>query len=181
MNTIGPKLKTLRKQRRLTLRQLAIGAGCSPSLVSYIETGKTDPSISTLKKIATVLKVNMVDFFVENDTTEPIVMQESMRIPMSLPVWRAQMFSLTKSVIGKRMQPFFTVIQPRGGAREVYVHDGDEFGIVLKGTLTLRLAQSVFTVRENESFYFSSTIPHSWVNNTKKETIVVWVVSPPTF
>ncbi len=178
---LGQHVRKIRKESGLTLEQVARSAGCSPSFVSQVEQGKASPSIATLKKIANVLHVNIVDFFLSSGDANDVVTREDERVNISLKRWRAKINLLVKSTQGKRMQPFYTVIQPGGGAPGFYSHEGEEFGIVLKGELDIDLNGTNYRVKENESFYYSSQIPHGWINSTDEETIVVWVVSPPTF
>ncbi|RLB04919.1 MAG: Cro/Cl family transcriptional regulator [Deltaproteobacteria bacterium] len=181
MIDLGGKIRTLRKERGLTLGELAQRVSCSPSFISQVERGKVSPSIATLKQIANVLKVNIVDFFLPTDELESVVMGEGERVEISLKRWKAKISLLVKSTQGKRMQPFYTVIKPGGGSLGLYNHEGEEFGIVLKGKLEINLNGTHYLVKENESFYYSSQIPHSWSNPTDEETVVVWVVSPPTW
>jgi quercetin dioxygenase-like cupin family protein len=79
------------------------------------------------------------------------------------------------------MQPFYTVIRPGGGSHGVYTHEGEEFGIVLQGEMELLLDDKVYIVGENESFYFSSQIPHNWNNKSDRDAVLIWVITPPTF
>ncbi len=181
MEEIGQKIRALRKERGLTLKQLAALANCSPSFISQVERGKVSPSIATLKQIASALKVNIVDFFLSPDGFEPVVMREDERVEISMPRWKAKIYLLVRGTRGKKMQPFYTIIEPGGGSRGLYSHEGEEFGLVLKGELEIDLNGVKHRVKEGESFYYSSQIPHSWTNPTDQETVVVWVVSPPTW
>lgn len=182
MNELGEKIRKARKERGLTLVEVARSAACSPSFISGVERGKVSPSITTLKRIANALGATIVDFFMPSDhNAEPVITRESDRIEISMKRWKAKINLLVKSTHGKRMSPFYTVIQPGGGAIGSYRHEGEEFGIVLKGELEINLNGTFHKIKENESFYYSSQIPHGWVNPTNKETIVVWVVSPPSW
>jgi len=60
---IGAKIRQLRKERRLTLKQLANKTALSVSLISQIELGKSAASVSTLRKLATALGVTMSYLF----------------------------------------------------------------------------------------------------------------------
>jgi DNA-binding NtrC family response regulator len=60
---IGSKLRDLRKNRALTLKQLATHTGLSVSLISQIELGKSAASVSTLHKLSTALGVSMAQLF----------------------------------------------------------------------------------------------------------------------
>lgn len=178
---IGARLRTLRESRRLTLKQLADQVGCTGAHLSLIENGHTSPSIATLKKIAQSLGVNIVDFFAEEDPAEPVVTTLRERKNVSLGNWNAEIFQLVRSSTGKLMQPFYTVVSPHGGSHEPYSHVGEEFGIVLKGTLTLSVGDRSYEVGPGESFYYSSRVPHRWVNEGGEDVEVVWVVSPPSW
>lgn len=181
MEGIGGKLHELRRFRGLSLRELSKRVGCSPAFLSQLENGKAEPSISMLKKIADVLGVNIVDFFMPSFDDQDVVTRVDERIEIQLKRWNAKIQSLVKSVAHKKMQPFYTVIKPGGGSHGMYSHEGEEFGIVIKGEMELRLGDRVYKIREGESFYFSSRIPHDWVNVGKEEVHVIWVITPPTF
>ncbi|MCD6568016.1 MAG: cupin domain-containing protein [Dehalococcoidia bacterium] len=182
MDKLGEKIKQARKEKGLTLAEVGKIVKCSPSFISGIERGKVSPSIATLKRIAAALETHIVDFFVAPGVpAEPVVMKEKDRTQISMSRWKAEVNLLVRSTTGKRMSPFYTVIQPGGGAPGKYSHEGEEFGIVLKGDLEITLNDTIYRVKEGESFYYSSMLPHSWINPTQKETIVVWVVSPPSW
>jgi transcriptional regulator with XRE-family HTH domain len=178
---IGKKIRELREKKAYTMKQLAQLVECTPSLISQLERAKADPSISTLKKIAKALNVNIVDFFMSLEETDDVVTKVDERVVIQLNRWDAKIQSLIKSVGQKRMQPFYTVIKPGGGSHGMYSHDGEEFGIVLKGELQMTIQDRVYTVGKDESFYFSSQAPHNWGNKGKEETVVIWVITPPTF
>jgi len=63
--TLGERIRNARG--RLSARKLAIAAGISPSFLSDIELGKTEPSVDTLKKIASVLNVSSSFLLEETD------------------------------------------------------------------------------------------------------------------
>lgn len=178
---IGGKIRQIRTEKNLTIKQLAELVNCTSSLISQIERGKADPSISTLKKIASALNANIVDFFMTATADDDIVTRVKERVDMQLKHWDTKIQSLIKRLGNKKMQPFYTVIKPGGGSHGMYTHEGEEFGIVLKGELELIINDKVHLVRENESFYFSSQVPHTWGNRTKEDATVVWVITPPTF
>lgn len=182
MKEIGEKLKAFRSANRLTLKQLAEKAGCTDAYLSQLERGLANPSIMILKKIATALGLQVVDFFLGREQEEnDVVTKERDRVSMSFRRGDPKIQMLVRKISNKRMQPFYTTIEPGGGSRGAYTHIGEECGVVLQGVLELNLKGKVYRVKKNESFYFSSQEPHSWSNPGKQKTIVIWVVSPPTF
>lgn len=182
MKEIGEKLKAFRSANRLTLKQLAEKAGCTDAYLSQLERVLANPSIMILKKIATALGLQVVDFFLGREQEEnDVVTKERDRVSMSFRRGDPKIQMLVRKISNKRMQPFYTTIEPGGGSRGAYTHIGEECGVVLQGVLELNLKGKVYRVKKNESFYFSSQEPHSWSNPGKQKTIVIWVVSPPTF
>ena len=182
MEEIAEKLKAFRSANRMTLKQLANKAGCTDAYLSQLERGRANPSIMILKKIASALGVKVVDFFLEPETQEnDVVCKEGERVNIRFKQGDAKIQMLVRNIQNKRMQPFYTSIEPGGGSKGSYSHIGEECGIVLKGMLEINLSGKVYRLKKNESFYFSSQEPHSWSNPSKTKTVVIWVVSPPTF
>lgn len=181
MSTLGNKLKQFRMGKEMTLQQVAAAAGCTAAYVSQVENDKTSPSIASLKKIAAVLDVRIVDFFLDETNDDPVVLEPSQWATVSLPGWKADIRQMVRMVKHRQMQPFYTVIKPNGGTREDYSHQGEEFGLVLEGELTLTVGSETYQVKKGSSFYYSSTVPHSWTNEGKKPCTVVWVVTPPSW
>ena len=178
---IGKKIRELREGKKLNVKKLSELVECTPSLISQLERGKTDPSISMLKKIAEALNVHITDFFMKSMNDEDVVTQQGDRVVMQLSRWDARIQSLVRSTTNKKMQPFYTVIKPGGGSHGMYSHEGEEFGYVLQGEMDLILNDKLHKVRKDENFYFSSTSPHDGGNSGKGDVIIIWVITPPTF
>ncbi|WP_067932275.1 helix-turn-helix domain-containing protein [Alicyclobacillus kakegawensis] len=59
MLDIGTRVKKLRTERQLTVRQLAARAGVSVSYVYAVESGKRGSNLSKLERIAQALDVSL--------------------------------------------------------------------------------------------------------------------------
>ena len=71
---LGHRLRIAREEKNIGLRELARRLGVSPSLISQIETGKTEPSINTLFAMVSELElsVNEIVFDSERDAGRPL-------------------------------------------------------------------------------------------------------------
>jgi transcriptional regulator with XRE-family HTH domain len=166
----------------MTLKQLADKAGCTDAYLSQLERGYANPSVMILKKIASALQMKVVDFFLEPEVEKnDVVLNEDERVSINFKRGDAKIQMLVRNIQNRRMQPFYTTIKPGGGSKGSYSHIGEEFGIVLQGELEINLNGKLYRVKKNASFYFSSQESHSWLNRGKRKTVVLWVVSPPTF
>jgi quercetin dioxygenase-like cupin family protein len=125
--------------------------------------------------------MKVVDFFLESQPDEnDVVLKEEERININFKSGEAKIQMLVRNINNKRMQPFYTTIDPGGGSKGAYSHVGEEFGIVLQGQLEINLKGKAYRVKKDQSFYFSSQDSHSWSNPGRTKTLVIWVVSPPT-
>ena len=181
MVSIGAKIRELRSAGGQTLQQVAEGAGCTAAYISQIEHDKVSPSIASLKRIAQVLGVRIVDFFLDESLDGNIVLGPQDWPVVSMPGWSAHIRQMVRGTNSKTMQPFMTEIAPGGGCHEAYSHQGEEFGLVLEGELTLQVNGEQHLVPAGHSFYHSSLQPHAWVNNGVKPCRVIWVVTPPSW
>lgn len=182
MEELAEKLRALRLANRMTLRELANKAGCTDAYLSQLERGHANPCIMILKKIASAFQMKVVDFFLEPEIKEnDVVCKEGERVNIRFKRGDAKIRMLVRNIRNKRMQPFYTTIERGGGSKGSYSHIGEECGIVLQGKLEIDLNGKPYLLKKNESFYFSSQEPHSWSNPGKKKTVIIWVVSPPTF
>ncbi len=182
MAEIAEKLRALRKSRKMTLKNVADRAGCTSAYVSQLEKGRANPSIATLKKIASVFDVKIIDFFVDDEEEEDeVVVRKDQRAPMGFNLGGTIIESLVRGAENKRMQALYNRIRPGGGSNGEYTHEGEEFGIVLGGELEITVGNRVYHLKEGDSFYFPSTMPHGFYNRGGGDTVVVWVTSPPSF
>jgi transcriptional regulator with XRE-family HTH domain/quercetin dioxygenase-like cupin family protein len=68
MDQLGRRLKAIRQQAGVSLRELARQADVSPSLVSQIENGKSQPSVATLYAVSRLLNVSVDELFEDEPT-----------------------------------------------------------------------------------------------------------------
>jgi transcriptional regulator with XRE-family HTH domain len=180
-SSIGQKVAQWRKEKGLTLQQLADKIGLTGAFISQIEHDKASPSIATLKMIARALDAKVIDFFADELLEDPVVTTADDWTRVLIPGWQSDTRRMVRSVALKRMEPFLTTIKPGGKSREPYSHPGEEFGFVLEGEITISVGDEVYTVGPMSSFYHSSLLPHSWINKGKKTCRIIWVVSPPSW
>ncbi|QEK12627.1 helix-turn-helix transcriptional regulator [Crassaminicella thermophila] len=76
-NFIGNRIRFLRKQMNLTMKQLADKLNSSAGFISDIENNKSMPSIPKLIEICNVLNITLSDFF--NESTEPITLTPELK------------------------------------------------------------------------------------------------------
>jgi len=181
MSELGSKLKSLRKNKGISLAELSKLAKCSLSYLSMVENGKVDPSISRLKNIATALNITVIDLF-QSENNNDIILRKRDRIRGEFANSKIDMEILVPPHSkDKKIDARLTIIHPGGGSRGDYFHPGEEFGLLLKGRLELIIDGVSYQLEEGDSFYFSSNRRHSFRNLVNEDTIIVWVNHPPSW
>ena len=175
---IGKKIKELRTLHNLTQEELANRLELSKGYISQLENDLTEPSVSTLEDIVLALGTTLSEFFKEEDINPIIFKKEDYFIKENdgyKITW------LVTSAQKNEMEPIIIEIAPYKETDNDYPHEGQEFGYVLEGEVTLYLDKKMYKVKKGETFYFDSTKNHYLKNNKNHPCKVLWISSPPNF
>ncbi len=182
MENLGKQIRTYRKQKHLTLKQVADRAECSDVFISQVERNLASPSIATLKRIANALEVNLITLLQADETeTDQVVTRRQDRVQFKFPHTEVYSELLTTNIRNKQMQPIYKIIKPGAGSDGTYQHQGEEMGVVLEGTLELTVDDQVYDLEPGDAFYFNSSRSHGYRNTGGIDTRLIWVITPPTF
>jgi transcriptional regulator with XRE-family HTH domain len=181
--SVGERLKKLREEHRYSMRQLAKRASVSPSLISEVERGRVEPSISVLKRLATSLDTTLTYFFSEPRSDGDRVVRSDARRTLRQPSTGTGIsFSLLAPDNTEMLEPIYGVYDVGASmGPDPVTHEGEEWGMVLKGRLKVWLGDEIYFLDEGDSIYFPSTIPHRLANVANEPTEYVWVNCPKSF
>ena len=79
------------------------------------------------------------------------------------------------------LEPILVTLAPGASTEADDPHEGEEFGYVLSGTISLICGEQKHKVRRGDAFYFRPTGVHYLINTGKSEGKVLWVSTPPSF
>lgn len=181
---IGPEIRDLRKAKRMTIKELSLATSLSVGHLSEIERGIASPSIKALHDIAKALGVTIGWFLHSSEGNDPaerdyIVRATSRR---TLKFGTGITDELLSPNLRGQLELLMSRLPPHSAGEEAaYTHQGEEAGVVLNGTLELWIGEKCFTLNEGDSFCFPSTMPHRYRNPGEIETVVIWVITPPTY
>jgi transcriptional regulator with XRE-family HTH domain len=181
--SVGARLRTLREEHRYSMRQLARRAGVSPSLISEVERGRVEPSISVLKRLATSLDTTLTYFFSEPRSDGDRVVRADARRTLRQPRTGAGIsFSLLAPDNTEMLEPIYGRYDVGASmGPDPVTHEGEEWGMVLKGRLKVWLGDEIYFLDEGDAIYFPSTIPHRLANVGNEPTEYIWVNCPKSF
>jgi transcriptional regulator with XRE-family HTH domain len=164
---VGERIEALRTRRELSREALAERIGTTAGALAAVEAGEASPNIATLVRIAGALGVTLSHFFRAPGPERNVEVVRREDRPQHPPHGRHASYSyeaLTHNVHGRHMQPFLVEF-PRPGevaAPELVTHKGEEFLYILSGEVDFRHGDGpVITLREGDSLYFDSGVPHA--------------------
>ena len=178
---IGEKLKQLRLQRQLTQEEVADRCELSKGFISQVERDLASPSIATLTDMLECLGSNLKEFFSETGDEKYVFSRNDMFVKEDGETLRGSITWLVPSAQKNDMEPILVELGEGGRTQELPPHEGEEFGYVLGGNLTLHVDGKMLRVRAGESCSLHPGAVH-WVENTgKRKAQLLWVSTPPTF
>jgi len=175
---LGVKLKSLRKERSFTQKELAQRAGVSVNAISLIEREEISPSVSTLQNLAGALQVKISYFFSDDTTahtllctaeTRPHIVTEGVNIE-----------SMGKAIPNQQIEPFIVTLPPHtdSGPQPV-VHTGHEFIYCLNGMIDYQIGGQKYTLSPGDMLIFEATQPHIWSNPADTASKMLLVLQSP--
>ncbi|WP_024833209.1 helix-turn-helix domain-containing protein [Ruminiclostridium josui] len=177
---IGEKIKQLRVKNGLTQEELAGRCELSKGFISQLERDLTSPSIATLIDILESLGTNIKDFFNES-VNEKVVFKKDDVFTKEDKDSGYIIHWLVSNAQKNTMEPILIKLEPGGSSELDNPHDGEEFGYVISGGVTVFLGTQKYKVKKGECFYFKPVKTHKIVNSVKSQSVILWVSSPPSF
>ncbi len=196
---LGEKLRAIRKERGLTIQQVATAAGLSKAFVSQIESGIANPSLASLKRVGNALGIPLGHLFdaagngVEGAPSptpavegadEVRVVRRDRRKRILWPGRSTPTYLLTPDLRGK-LEVLLDVLDPAASPPEEdqqsMTHEGEEFGFILEGRYEVTVAGQSIVLEQGDSITFPSRLPHRGRPLGTQTVRTLWVITPPSF
>jgi transcriptional regulator with XRE-family HTH domain len=160
LDRVGPRLRRLRRQRRITLTGLAGSTGISKSTLSRLETGQRRPTLELLLALSHAYRVPLDDLVGAPEVGDPRIRHRADRVK-------------GRTVIPLIRRPdgiqAWKIVIPAGKAEpQPRAHDGHEWIYVLSGHMRLVLGDRDWVLGPGEVAEFDTTVPH-WFGGTGAE------------
>lgn len=179
---VSKKIKEYRLSKGFSIKELAQLTGVTSSLLSQIEKGSANPSINTLKQISTALEIPLFNFFINDDSTQNLVVRKENR--------KKIMFSEEDSFAYELLTPdsqgtiefmLMNIPAKKSSSKELFSHKGEEVAYVMKGSVNLYLLNTVMTLNCGDSVRIPPHSNHKWENTKEDDCQVIFAVTPPSF
>ena len=175
---IGDRLKDLRTARGMSLRELGLATGLSPTLLSQIERGVTDPSLRTLRSIAEVFGQSVSALFDDGAVPAVHVSREGQRSRITSPLGYIQYERLAPGNGQLEVLRGLLGAGESSGDRPA-AHPSIECAYVVSGILTVTVGEARYEVAAGEAITIGPGHPHLYSNNAAGKAEFILAVTPP--
>jgi transcriptional regulator with XRE-family HTH domain len=172
---IAARLRKLREERQLSLRELASRAGVAVSFLSKIEAAKASPTIMSLVKILEALGVEVATFFGGTPAGPPAIVFKRGEMRALNEVDRTWWYAFPDRPELKMVMTY-EEFKARSRVSEVESHRTDLCGFVIEGTLTFEVpGRGVVRAEAGDAFYLPSGLDHISRNDSARTLRLVVV------
>lgn len=162
---IGKNISRIRKERDLSLDKVAELTGVSKAMLGQIERGESNPTVTTLWKIANGLRVSFSSLMKEEAVNVTVVSTENVQ-PVIDPEGRYLVYSLFPFTPQKQFEIFFVVLEPEHTQESEPHHPGvEEYIMVSEGTLEVMIDGDVYKIEKGHAIHFQADTPHAYRNS----------------
>ena len=177
--SLGPRLRSLRKERDLSQRDLARQAGISANAISLIERNEISPSVATLHRLATALNVKL-SYFLEGDEDQTNIIHVKHSERPSLSSKGLVVAGLGQRLPGQEVEPFFIALAPGADSgRRPAVHTGHEIVCCLRGTIEYEIDGQLYLLEAGDFLLFEAELPHHWRNPGQEQAEMLLILQTP--
>lgn len=181
-HAVGDSIRTLRKLKQKTLKQVAAETGLSIGYLSQVERNQSSPSVKALHAISRALGVNITWFFgAEGDGgVQEYVVRRDERKELRFESGISDFLLSQRST--SELELLWCRFEPGSSSGdEPYSHTGEEAGVVVSGEFAIMIDDRWHILGPGDSFSFPSNLPHKYMNPGRRVAEVVWAITPPTY
>jgi len=179
---LGAKIRTLRKERGLTLKALAGLSGLSHPFLSQVERGLARPSMSSLHQISEALGTNASWLLAGSENTREATVVRASDTSV-VPASELGDMDGLRRVVAPEASPF-QVVEFSGAPdtfREYWVHDGFETIYVISGVVDVDLDGEIFRLEPSDSISYDTRQPHRLRAATDEKVKLLMIEASPGF
>jgi quercetin dioxygenase-like cupin family protein len=177
---VGRKLRKVRGELGLSLRQLSEKVAVSPSTIQKIESNQISPTLVTVLRIAKGLGKE-IQFFLDqqHEPTSVVFIPKKHRQRIKAPDLNFGIELLTDGLSDQRFSPLMLSVPPGGKRGSHLRHRGEELQHCISGKVEFTIHGKKYLLRQGDTLHFKSDVRHSWVNVGKRTAKLLMICSPP--
>ncbi len=176
--TVGKTINRLRKQKQLTLDQLAGQCGVSKSMLSQIERNETNPTLAIVWRLADALGQTIDELIRGEESGNSLTIVTAASAPvLHDPNGTYTLKILSPADLVNNIEWYEVCLQPGGKlVSEPHIARTVEHLTVLEGEVEIKTGEEIGILKQGETARYGADRPHEISNNTDKETKALLVM-----
>ena len=183
--SLGSRIRALRKERRLSLEQLAVKAKVALATLSRMENDKGSGTFRTHQRIADALNLPIPELYryLQDPEQEATLIEPGSEEAETFTYdENSSAVLLTRQISAKQMLPQMVILQPGGKTTlEQYASGTERWLFGLEGSLEVTVGEKRYQIDPGGTLYFKASLPHHFHNVNAKAAKVISVTSPVGF
>ena len=175
---ISNRLRDIRKEKNITLQELAEAAGVSKGMISQVENSRAIPSLTVLLNLIRSLQIDFNDFFKDINLLTPdskVIFRkkeqyQSFEKENAAGFFYQRLFSTT---VHDYHVDFVLLRLTKHAQRPMVSTDAFEFKYLLKGKVTYQIREEFFEMEQGDSIFFDAAEPHNPTNNVEEDALML--------
>lgn len=175
---IGEKISHIRKQKSLSIRDLAKLAEVTPSLLSQLERGLSNPSLNTIKAISKALDVPLFTFFIDEVDNKELIVRKDNRKKVIFPKNNDIVFEVLSPESANSVEfAIVNLVENSTISNELMSHKSIELAYVLEGKVKIYIENDEFILETGDSVTIPPGTNHRWENPFNKLARIIFSIN----
>jgi mannose-6-phosphate isomerase-like protein (cupin superfamily)/DNA-binding transcriptional regulator YiaG len=179
---VGVRIKKLREMQHLSIEQFSNISGIDSSTLEKIEKQEILPDLGTVVKLSKALRIGTGFLLGEESGYTYSVVRKADRKNITRhstgksdrPNYHYQ--SLARGIVDKHMETFIVTLTTDTDSHELSSHDGEEFLVVMEGSIKVIIGNKEEILEEGDSIYYLASVPHNVRNQSGDSNAVILAV-----
>ena len=180
--SVGHRVHRVRKEKGLSVEDVAQRTGLSSEYLVRIETNEVSPPLGALIRVSKALDMKL-GRFISTGEVKPftVVRKDQRRVVSRYTSAQGDRYGYTYESLAaekkdRYMEPFMVTLVPSEARKELSTHVGQEFIYVLEGAMEVTLKDYTEVLYPGDSIYYDSTVPHLVRCHGEKEAVILAVL-----
>ena len=181
LKNLGQTIRSLRKDKKLTLVEVSKKTGVAQATLSRIETGTMIGTVESHQKIADVIGVSLAELYAGVDPRHDQIahLKQDAERKVTHHTKNLQVELLTQESSKKKITPLLMTLQPEAETSQEKNERGvEKFIYVMDGEIKAKVDKNEFILKQGETLYFDASLPHQLTNQKQKISRLLVAVSP---
>lgn len=173
----GHKIRVMRKELGMSIKDLAEASNLSTGLISQIERDLVSPSVNAMLRIVDALHTTMGEFFEDIPSRKKPIIYRCGDHKMVDEGDEGRRIRILSPPTADGLQVVEMRFEPMEEEKEFspMSHQGEEFGFILAGSLTVVVDEISYDITSGDSIAFDATTRHGYINKSKEPCLSIWM------